>query len=78
MNKLCLIPLSFFSVAFDSGYLVCVYPVDELIEDQVETLIYDFGGFVAAAGGNLGLFLGFSCLSVTFAAVDRLVQCLDF
>ena len=37
-----------------------------IIEQQVETLIYDVGGFLAAAGGNLGLCLGFSCLSVLF------------
>ena len=37
-----------------------------VIEEQVETLIYDVGGFLAAAGGNLGLCLGFSCLSVLF------------
>ena len=37
------------------------------VEQHVETLIYDVGGFLAAAGGNLGLCLGFSCLSVMFA-----------
>jgi len=37
-----------------------------LVEKQVETLAYDFGGFLAAAGGNLGLCLGFSCLSILF------------
>jgi len=26
--------------------------------------IYDIGSFLAAAGGNLGLFLGFSCLTM--------------
>jgi hypothetical protein len=33
------------------------------VEEHVETLIYDDGGFLAASGGNLGLCLGFSCLS---------------
>ena len=37
---------------------------------QSETLLYDAGGFLAAAGGNLGLLLGFSCLSVLFASVE--------
>ena len=36
------------------------------IEKQVEFLVYDLGGFLAAAGGNLGLCLGFSCLSILF------------
>jgi hypothetical protein len=34
-----------------------------LVEQRVETLVYDFGSFVAAAGGNLGLFLGLSFFS---------------
>jgi hypothetical protein len=37
-----------------------------LVQKQVEVLVYDFGGFIAAAGGNLGLCLGFSCLSILF------------
>ena len=37
------------------------------VEQHVETLLYDVGGFLAAAGGNLGLCLGFSCLSVMLA-----------
>jgi hypothetical protein len=37
-----------------------------LVEKQVETLVYDVGGFLAAAGGNLGLCLGFSFLSILF------------
>jgi hypothetical protein len=40
------------------------------VEKQVEVLIYDLGGFIAAAGGNLGLCLGFSCLSILFAVTD--------
>jgi hypothetical protein len=35
-----------------------------LIEEQVETLVYDAGNFLAAIGGNLGLFRGFSCLTL--------------
>ena len=35
-----------------------------VVEVSVETLVYDIGSFLAAVGGNLGLFLGFSCLSV--------------
>ena len=53
----------------DEGTKFCyvsLYYSTLLIEQQVETLIYDVGGFLAAAGGNLGLCLGFSCLSVFF------------
>ena len=35
-----------------------------LIEDKVESLIYDFSTFLSAVGGNLGLFLGLSLFSV--------------
>ena len=41
-----------------------------LVEQEREVLMYDLGGFLAAAGGNLGLCLGFSCLSVLFMCVD--------
>jgi hypothetical protein len=47
-------------------YLLSYYYKTLLVEKQVETLVYDFGGFLAAAGGNLGLCLGFSCLSILF------------
>jgi hypothetical protein len=42
------------------------------IEERTEALVYDIGTFLSAAGGNLGLLVGFSCLSVIFAAIDGL------
>ena len=42
------------------------------IEAKKETYIYDVGNFLTAAGGNLGLFMGFSCLSLMFSLIDRL------
>ena len=33
-------------------------------EEHVETLMYDTGNFLVQVGGNLGLFLGFSCYSL--------------
>lgn len=44
------------------------------IEKQEENLIYDSGSFFAAVGGNLGLFLGFSCFSVIIAGVDFIAK----
>ena len=41
-----------------------------IIEVSIETLLYDIGSFLAAVGGNLGLFLGFSCLSVLLGFVS--------
>jgi hypothetical protein len=40
------------------------------VEERIESLEYDFGNFLVAAGGNLGLFLGFSCLSLLLAIID--------
>ena len=41
------------------------------VEERVEALVYDEVNFVAAAGGNLGLFLGFSCFSVLLALIKQ-------
>lgn len=47
------------------------------IEEQVESLVYDVGSFLAAAGGNLGLFLGFSCFSVLISIFRNLQSCYE-
>ena len=47
----------------NNSVVVEILPKNGVAEESEETLIYDFGNFVAAAGGNLGLLLGFSCLS---------------
>lgn len=44
------------------------------IEKQEENLVYDSGSFFAAVGGNLGLFLGFSCFSIIVAVVDFIAK----
>ena len=53
----------------DSFYLRIIYSTLN-IEQNVETLAYDIGSFLTAMGGNLGLFLGFSCLSCILASID--------
>ena len=50
-------------------YLRIVYSTLN-IEQNVETLVYDAGSFLAALGGNLGLFLGFSCLSCILTIIN--------
>ena len=50
----------------NSVYVLMYYYKTLVVEKQVETLVYDFAGFLAAAGGNLGLCLGLSCLSIVF------------
>ena len=42
------------------------------MEERVESLVYDFSAFLIATGGNLGLFLGFSCLSVGIKIINWL------
>ena len=55
----------------DQKYFIFTYYFASLnVEERSESLDYDFGNFLVAAGGNLGLFLGFSCLSVLFAVID--------
>ena len=44
------------------------------IEAKKETYVYDNVNFLTAAGGNLGLFMGFSCLSIIFSLIDNLNQ----
>jgi hypothetical protein len=40
------------------------------VEESVEALAYDMGAFLAEAGGNLGLALGFSCLSIILGFIN--------
>ena len=44
------------------------------VEEKIETLIFDLGGVLAAAGGNLGLCLGFSCLSILHSMICFISQ----
>jgi hypothetical protein len=42
------------------------------IEESVEALTYDLSAFLASAGGNLGLALGFSCLAILLDSINCL------
>ncbi len=42
------------------------------IEERVETLVDDLGSFLTSIGGNLGLFLGFSCFSLLVSLIEKL------
>ena len=53
-----------------SNFSLNFFPFSRRVEERIETLVYDAGGLMTAVGGNLGLFLGFSCLSVLFAIVS--------
>jgi hypothetical protein len=40
-------------------------------EVRMEALVYDIGNLLVAAGGNLGLFMGFSCLSILLTGISH-------
>jgi hypothetical protein len=42
------------------------------VEQRIETLDFDFVSLMAAIGGNLGLFLGLSVLSLTMSLISCL------
>ncbi len=52
-------------------YLELTYSSKD-IERRTETLVYDVGSLLAAAGGNLGLFLGFSCLTCIWTLIEKI------
>jgi hypothetical protein len=56
----------------DNVFILYFFYTSLTVEEKIETLIYDFGGLMAAAGGNLGLCLGFSCLSILFSMIGGL------
>ena len=64
------------SVEEEGGFQLHYYYKSLKVEEKTETLIYDVGDFLAAAGGNLGLFLGFSCLSAFFELIEFAERCL--
>ncbi len=60
------------STLSQSAALVAVSYRSMLVEKRVETIIYDLESVMTSIGGNLGLFLGFSCFS-TFLKILKFV-----
>ena len=56
-------------------FALYVYFSTLAVEQRIENLDFDFESFLAAIGGNLGLFLGFSCLSVLLGFVRLVNRC---
>ncbi len=50
----------------ESNLAVYYKTMDAVIEEEV--LLYDLNSFVAAMGGSMGLFLGFSCYQLALQA----------
>jgi len=59
----------------DGAFVILLFFDSNIIEASKEVLIYDFTAFVAAVGGNLGLFLGFSCAWVSSTIIGLLRDC---
>ena len=63
-------PYNSFGENFSAAFIVLSISYETLlIEEHEESLVYDITNFLAAAGGNLGLFLGFSCMSVFYGVI---------
>ncbi len=53
----------------DSAILSISYS-SMLVEERIETIVYDLENLLTSVGGNLGLFLGFSCFSTMLAVLE--------
>ena len=56
----------------DNAFIMYYYYSSIFVEERTETLIYDAVGVLAAAGGHLGLCLGFSCLALLLSLIESL------
>jgi len=54
--------------------IVSIYYHTLSVEEHSETVVYDSINFLSAAGGNLGLLLGFSCLSTLLYFYDFVIN----
>lgn len=50
-----------------------IYVWDNAVKKTYDYYLYDGSSIVAAVGGNLGLFLGFSCYSLGKDLIDRFI-----
>ncbi len=58
----------------ENVFYLLYYSNSLVVEERVEMLVYDLGNFLVAVGGNLGLLLGFSCLSVLLSLINFINQ----
>jgi len=65
-------PLNRFSA--NESYFISIFYVTTDVEEKRITLLFDVGTMISATGGNLGLALGFSVLSVLLVVADQLLS----
>ena len=63
--------LHFIQIMINGTTSLMIYLMDNKILSTTEYYLYDFAAIVSAVGGNLGLFLGFSCYSIGKSLLDR-------
>ena len=54
----------------ESYFTMFIYYGSSVVEEKVEQYIYDPGTLLTSVGGNMGLFLGFSCLSCFLSLIN--------
>ena len=54
----------------ESYFSAFIYYGSTVVEEKLEQYIYDPGTLLTAIGGNMGLFLGFSCLSCFLSLIN--------
>lgn len=58
---------------------VLYYFYDSLLTlEKIETVVFDLGDFLSAAGGNIGRMLGFSCISIMFSLISGMEYALKY
>ena len=62
----------------DGAFLLYYFYDSLMVEVRTEKLVFDLLGVFAAAGGNLGLCLGFSCLTLLFSLLNWIKERGDF
>ena len=67
-----LLPQSLSAIDSEELFTLNIFYSPFTVEEKIESLEYDFANVLVSAGGNLGLFLGFSCLTVMFKAIEWL------
>ena len=69
-------PLNRFKVS--ESYVIAIFYVSTDVEEKTVTLLFDLGTMISATGGNLGLTLGFSVLSILLGITNHLTSLFIF